>query len=524
MVKRSIISSFHSGLTKKRRSVLAFQASAGSFQFILVRSRRQATEVLEARSVSLGHDSEEEIVEHLSQVLREHRIRNPDVVVALSRQHVDLVPLTLPMAADAELPALVKMQLVQQVSDIADGATIDFLPLDSNTNAERRVMACSTRNQTLDWIRSICEGIRCQARRISVRPLAAVELSQRGMPMTSRTVLVTPQDDQADINIIRHGRLSVARSVRHAGLESEASASQVAADIQRSLLVQTDPASDDSSVETVADSLVVFGDCDECESEGPSFATRLANALGVPLELANPFRLAEWTGNLPASEAGAFAPLVGLIEQHLRGEAGIDFVHPRQVVQPARSWRRYAVYATAASLLLLATAFHLHGHVADANSLVDHARRELAKFEALAKKLQKKQNVVVAVHQWRGDNVVWLDELRDFAYRFPKANDAILEGLQINSGGNANSSIALHVRVRDPSLIEMLENNLRDEFHVVQIKGVSEQERTDDYRWQFDSVVRVRPRQRTDYVIFEDGQTGNIAAQPPKSNPAGTKK
>ena len=161
-------------------------------------------------------------------------------------------------------------------------------------------------------------------------------------------------------------------------------------------------------------------------------------------------------------------------------------------------------------------AYYLWDVSEQAAAEIAELRDALDNTTAKLEKVKQKQAVVDAVWRWQTDNVNWLDELYDLTRRFPNGRDAIIRRLTISPGRDGELVVDLYVQVRDPAVITQLGDQLRDAFHDVRSKGVSEQSSSTDYPWQFETRITLRKRDVDEYrkSAPDVPPDGNIAATP----------
>ena len=71
----------------------------------------------------------------------------------------------------------------------------------------------------------------------------------------------------------------------------------------------------------------------------------------------------------------------------------------------------------------------------------------------------------------------------------------------------------LKLQVRDPQTIAAMESGLRDPFHQVRSKRISEIADGGDLPWQFETLITLRRRDRRDYLT--DSLPPQPATHPP---------
>lgn len=476
-----------------RKPMLAVQWDRASLDYVLAQRKGTQISILAAASVSRQGDADEGArapSEILGQELQQLGVRRVELMVALGRGSVDVIPLQLPPAGDAELPTLVANQVIRDAGEVAETGVVDFVPLDTREGDPREVFAFVVDSLTVEQVTSEAAQLGLKPCAIAYRPLASVSLLRRLVPQSRRTmILLTLHDREADLSIVRNNRLVYTRTARLGDVDTiDEVANQLAVEVRRSLAAASlTPDAEDQH-------LYLFGILQESEK----LVERLAEDLALPASLLDPLRAEHIEG--PAPEAvGRLAPLLGLIYEHVTHSPSVDFLHPKRPPAPPNLLRRAGIYAAAATILLGAGAYYVWDLHAQAKEEIAALTDSLEKISAQVDKIQEKQTVVDSVWQWQMDSINWLDELYDLTRRFPSGRDAIIRRLAISPGRAGEGIIDLTVQVRAPEVIDQLGDQLRDEFHDVRSKGVSEQSSSGDYPWQFETRITLRKREVEDY-------------------------
>ena len=142
--------------------------------------------ILAAESVAIAEVAERsdeetatEIGVQLRAALDRHNIGQGPTLVAVERTGMELLPLVLPPAADAELPELVANEVLRESTSVAEGAAYDFLALGADAAAPRKVLAAVLPPEQRRRIEATLEAAQLQPRRLLPRIFAAAALFQR---------------------------------------------------------------------------------------------------------------------------------------------------------------------------------------------------------------------------------------------------------------------------------------------------------------------------------------------------------
>jgi hypothetical protein len=200
-----------------------------------------------------------------------------------------------------------------------------------------------------------------------------------------------------------------------------------------------------------------------------------------------------------------------MVHEHFADGHALDFLHPKQPPPPPNHWRRIGGYAAIAALLLICFGYYQWNARAKADEDLDKLRSSLKTLTKKLEKVQQKQRVVLAIQNWQRDGVNWLDELYDITSRFPKGSEALVRKLNVAPGRGGASVIDMAVQVRDPTVVTQMGDRIRDSHHDVRSKRVSERSSSQDYPWQFETQITLRPRTVLQYR-GEDVQTESQVA------------
>ena len=469
--------------------LLSLQWSSETVQFVLARKKNNRPEIVAANSIPLDDGvTADEIGTRLAAELARHGARRPRALIALSRKYVEQLPMELPAGSEDEITSFVSLQVPQQLPELGEDAIVDYVALDA-TDDIQRVVVLAVKKATLNFVQQICRSAGARLERLGYRPLAALSPFERNAPSCQElSVVVSPNEDQTDLLVLHRRRLQLLRSVRVA--YQDADEMQLRREVERSILVASAQHGGLEKLEEV--DVCVFG----ADSTGHDLES--GERVQMRLNTINPFQSIEIHCAIP-SNCERFAPLVGMLLDHVESSAAVDFLRPR-LVETDSGLRRKIVTATAAGAVLSAfCVWSIWQNRLEMRAELEGLTDQVDKLEKTVEKLSRKHEVVSAVQTWEHDQVLWLDELRDLSLRFPRAVDAYAQRLSMTSPPGGDGIIAMQVRVQQPATMALMESNLRDEFHRVHSKRVTENGDVDEFGWHFETTVFVRPRPAEDY-------------------------
>ena len=498
----------------RKQPLMAVSWDQQQLVYVVAQAAGSKISIQAARSISRSTDDEDpaSVAELLQKELEHHHIKRAKILVGLARSQVEMLDLTLPPATDEELPELVRNQTFQQLPDVTDDSVIDFVMLDDDPSQPRKVAAAVAPAELLKHIQQQCAVAGQRPTCVTLRPLSAASLCCRIVvgPAMGKCLLVSRLDREADFSIIAQRRVIFSRTIRLAAEASEeAFAQQLVSEINRSLLVAPQTSDAEGPVEHVY-MLGVFPEREET-------LQKLSDELQLPVSLLNPLEGVEFQSGTIPDDVQHLAGLLGMIRDHVDGHHAIDFVNPRRPPPPPNYRRKIAMYGAVAAVLVATVFHHFLDQRHQAEAEVQRLAGKVKDVELVLEATNKKKAIVDEIGRWQASDVNWLDELRDLSTRFPAGRDAVvqrLSALPSSSGG----IIDLQVHVRDPSVMTRMENQLRDQYHQVRVKGVLQRSEEDAFRWQSDVTVYVIQRSKDQYAQHvgtpEDQDPSNTAEEP----------
>jgi hypothetical protein len=435
----------------------------------------------------------------LAQQLKRQGIHAFRLVVGLPRSHVDMLTLQLPRATEAELPELVRNEVLRQLSDLPEESPIDYwLPAGDSTESTLTVEAAALRGETHDLVQALCAQLRQPPAQIVIRSLAIAKLFVRQVKqLPPRSLLLNLLQSTADLSVLADRRIIFTRTVQlTANHEQQPDVAHLADEIRRTLFVaphvaaQANDGHDDSDERGGVQHVYMFADL---ERNSP-FVERLAEELQLTVSLLDPLAGIELSERGRPEGTHRYAALIGMIWNLLEGDSPLDLAHPKRSPAPPQRGRRVAAYATVAVMGLALAGWVLRRDVNAARAQVESLTADVQHQQALLKKLRSQTAVLDAVERWQQADANWLDELRRLSEQMPAADQAVVQRITMAPSAGARGIISMSVRVRHPSIVEQLEQQLRDASHQVSSQRISQSGSDQAYPTQFEtSLVLMSP-------------------------------
>jgi hypothetical protein len=472
-----------------------------------------------------------QIGEQLKERLKAAGIQPAPVLVAVGRDRVILKELKYPAVGPAEEPALVRFQASKELTESPDDVVLDYAPLGEQAAAggkktaarrwkdaageapERRSMAVALKKDVFHAVRVMVEAAGLKLAAVTPRPYAIAAGLARGF--AAGTVPPPPQPDDAvaavtlgtqggEFTVVRGGQVLFTRTVPAPTLAGE---TLLVAEVKRNLAVYAGP-----PVKAVY----------VAEGGHGRWAGRLDGALTIPVHSVDP--LAGATTDVPAEFHGRFAGAAGLLAGKAADALPINFAAPRQPKAEKDPNRKTYIWVGVAAAVVLAAGWVFgYMQLVAAEDEVGRLRTQKAQAEKDKTDLGPAAARMAAVTSWSAPEVNLLDELFDFADRFPAGDQVRVNSVAVTQlpadlkTGKREAAARLEVRVaaRNPAAADDIktgfdrDNTEKAKFYVGTQKQLAGAPQTSTaYRELFTISTRVNHRNPADY-------TRNPAFTPP---------
>jgi Tfp pilus assembly PilM family ATPase len=438
----------------------------------------------------------------LAERLKSAGIPRSPVIVCVGRDRVILKSLTLPPSSPADEPALVRFQVVKELTDAPDEVVIDYVASTQGNAAGSRVLAVVLRRELLNAYQTLCQAARLKLVGVSPRPSGEVacvaDLLHRGVLPRSldrpdRTIgIVALGGNWAEFSIARGDELIFARAL--------AAGPGMTADIRRNLAVHAAQASNQP-----VEALYVAG-----HDLVPNLRQELAERTGLPVLVFDPLPPPE-AAAIPADRRGQFAGAMGLLAVIASGRPlPINLLKPKQP-RPATDPNRRRLLIGAAALFAILAAIFTYGFIQldRRDQLLKGLVEEKAGLDSQLAGLADEIKYARALDEWTSSEIVWLDELYDLTDRFPNPNNVRLAQFtgdpMTHTAKNAHvARITLKgIMNNDYQALNQLESRLVNDGHYrVEPKVLGRNTAADRFRFpqQFTTRVEVEKLPPDKYV------------------------
>lgn len=437
-------------------------------------------------------DANRQIADTFKSMLADHKISRSAVLVGVQRSQIELFDLSFPKIDEDALPAVVQNSAIQQSPNVTDESIVDFVSRKSGTEGNVKVLATALSLSECNQIQSTVDGAGLNAEKLLFRPFAAASLiANSSLHPTGHYLLVNLVDDEVDLSVVMDGEVTFSRTTRLAGDISDAdTGKRLNAEIARTLTVVSQNRDEGPS------SIVVFGN----PAESSEWVEQLKSQLTLDVMVVDPFLLVDSAPDDLPNDVGRFASLLGMIDDEVAGRSpAVDFLNPREVVQPTD--RKKQIYAVAGVLacLIFAGGYMLWQQLADYDEEIAFQNDQLKTLKSTEKKIASKKKVADAIRNWESGEVNWLDELRDLSVRWPGSQDVVISRMLMSPSRGGGGVINLQGMASQAAVVRQIEERIRDEYRVVRAPRLQERESSDGLNWSFEASVSVRAREKEAY-------------------------
>ncbi len=368
-------------------------------------------------------------------------------IFAVPRGEVVLKRITFPPGtSDLELPSMVRLQMLRQLTVSPETAAIDFAEIPSAGSGHganlsqptgMTVLAGALQGDRLNWRAAVAAGAGFKLGRVALKSAGAAALLAAISQRRGGAVMgIAVGCGSTEFVIVEDGQLVFARATdlvrpeRVGGGEEALFAEKVAVEAKRTWMsYRATPEAPE------IDAVTILGD----DALARLVASRCTEALGLPAEAAAFPEFIEVPGDMPAADRAAVAPLVGLVAEPVIGRPMLDFLHPGRCWTSCtrarrRTWprarRQRVLLGSLAAILLLGG-----GYTAMQVGLATKEKKLDALKAAWAAQSDDYAKYVLAkskaehLHRWKDNHIDWAAHLRLLNEQLPDPRQAQLDEL-----------------------------------------------------------------------------------------------
>lgn len=432
---------------------------------ILVASARatgRTTEFQHAFAIPIADNSDASIAESLKTQLAKLGLAKSEATIIVHRASVEIRELDLPPAPDNELPEMVRLIAKNEFASLNDNWLLDFVPLSSNPNLPRKVLATGLSPERHRQLNKIAEAAGLKIKHIILRPFASYDLIRSTLTGNQPRLIIDRYSQQADMIITAGSNVVATRTVRMPATDdTEQLNKTLLSEIKRTLASSRGSLGD----QTVSE-IIVLGDSDSDRQ----LSELLVEQLNLDVKVVRPFELLGVPAQfkLPA-DAARYSPLLGALTQQGTGDRHtIDYLNPRRPVIEKKDFSRTYLYggiaAAAALLALLFCWWTLRSQAAELATLNQQLMEAVEKNKGDKDNPSVEQTMgeIAKLDDWKLSDVNWLDEIYEYSERFLTPDDAIVDDFDVGVTRNGEPQIVVKGRAAGTSMESAIVESLNE--------------------------------------------------------------
>ncbi len=361
--------------------------------------------------------------------------RRGTVVFGVPRGEVVLKRIGFPPGTDDDdLPSMVRLQVVRQLTVSPDNAAIDFVPLVSGSGATipagTVVLAAALQGDRLHWRKAVCKAAGIKLGRVGLLSTgAAALLAEASQRRGGGTLGVALGRESTEFVIVEDGQLVFARStdlIRPASVaEGETFAQRVAVEAKRTWMSHR-ASPDAPAIEAVT----ILGS----DKLSQLVATRCGETLELPAASAGYPAFVETPADMPEAERSAFAPLVGLLAEPAIGREAIDFAHPRRAPDVAGARRRKVLLGALLAIVLIGGVWTVARlDLQSRQARLDELKDQWSKQTGPHAELVRTKARIEHLRRFRENGIDWLSHVDMLTSQMPDPKEAVLDSISARS-------------------------------------------------------------------------------------------
>ncbi|MDG2127610.1 MAG: hypothetical protein P8K08_06425 [Fuerstiella sp.] len=445
----------------------------------------------ESESDETADDAQVSIVERVTSLVQELKATKATLLLCVNRSVVDSVTFSVPPASTAELPTIVRNMALRQLTGVSEDSVIDFVSYPSVESGGGTVSAMTLPVMEQQQIQDIIQSSGCSIVRAVVitQPLRIFATGKAEDDRTA-TLIVSQGAEATHVLIVQNGLPRLSRTIRLGpAMRGQEAAAYIASELQRTLISASSQIDEDIGISDV----VVVGS----EIEAAILVNTLGDLLSVDVRRVSSRSLLD--GEAGDAAVGAYAPLIAALKEEALGQRpAVDFANPRRPPRSVNKRNRMLAIAAGLVVLLAGGWYFVHSQFSDITIENMRLRARVTELDALVTKTRSKRNLAKVLKVWEASRMSWLDELRDLTIRMPSSSELAVQQFSAGPSGSA-SVVSFRGTSGSPDAIRKMEDNLRDQYHQLRTPGIREVKDGKKSVWSFQTTIRVKSRQNTDY-------------------------
>jgi Tfp pilus assembly protein PilN len=367
------------------------------------------------------------------------------VVGLIGRSHAVLRDLRLPDAPPHELPGMVQLQAIRELSFPVEQAAIDYEVVGApDSDGQRRVILAALQQDVIDRFRRSIQNSGLEPSRVGLRPYATWRAYRAvNSGSSAATLVVALAGESLELTVgqgdcVLFSRATLLRATGESKGEKFDPAPALLSEVRRTLA-----AFGNQVPGVLVDRVVLAAGAQEHQSNSAVLAD---GGLGVPVERFDPFAAVELSREARQSlaelggERGVYVGAVGAaVSAHEMWP--IDFLNPKRPVVLRDRRKPLAMLAAAAAVLLVAGSYAVvQLQLANGRQKIAELTRTNSKLQDQLKDASEFMRKYQAVDQWKRLGVNDLTVLERLTEEHPVTKEMHVTSLRIERDRSPTSS------------------------------------------------------------------------------------
>ncbi len=475
--------------------------------------------------LDLTGDTHTAVVTGVQKLVTRLKADKSRVLILINRGSVDSATLTVPPAAESELPALVQNMAVRDIPGATDQTPIDFIAYPQQADGTRSIRAMALVAEDHLLVRQLIQQIGSKSQRVLVNthPLRAyvpaeIQKEQPSDVASDRATLVVSRgDDVADVLLCVGGLPFLSRTIRLAADVSQLETNRyLQAETQRTLISAGGQLAQQPKIAHV----VIVGN----EQQTDGLDAVLSDHFQVTAVVVRPMSmLADPDLSLPlvnVVNSGSFAPLLAAVYEDATSIVpAIDCANPRRPPVAVNRNKQIAAIAAAVLLVIGGGYYYVSSQFAEVDDEIAVHVTRLNELNSIVKDTQARRQLATTLAAWEKNRISWPDELLDLTKRIPGRPNLTVQQLTISAAGPGTAVATFRGIGKQPEFIAQMESNLRDKYHDIRVPGVREQQDGNKVTSAFQATLTIRKRPVSLYSTIDSGKSAADPADNGTSEP-----
>ncbi len=456
------------------------------------------------------------------------------IIGLIGRSQAVLRDLRLPTGPPEEMPGMIQLQAMRELSFPVEQAAIDYeLVGPPDEEGQQRVILAALQQEVIERYHRVVRSSHLELIRLGLRPYATWRAyRQIAVAATGAVLVISLAGESLELTVARgesvlFSRATLLRSANDGKTEAGDSATALVAEVRRTLAAFANQMPG-VPVERIA----LAASRDEHRDLSDALA---AAGLSVAIDRFDPFQMVELGREVAQSadgskdNRGAFVAAIGAAIS-VDESWPIDFLNTKKPIVRRDRRKPLAMIAAAAAVLVVAAGYlFAHVQISSGKEKINRLTQQQNDLKDKLASINKIVSKYRAVEKWSKAEVNALEELRRLTDEFPDSKDMFATLVQIMPDRSLGGSgkITLDGVARKQVTISQFNNKLNgnDHYSAQPVGQVVPEKKTGEYRWSYKTHITLKSDVDEDAAKLETGwpadrdSDGSIA----RRSPAGTR-